>query len=352
MAFERPSLQNLVDQSQADFASRLPLTGAILRRSVINVLARVIAGAVHMLHGLLAFLARQLFPDTSEAEFLVRQADLYGLTRKAASYATGTVTFTGTNGSLIGAGTVLSRADGIRYEVDANVVVSSGTATADVTALTAGAAGTLEAAQPLAVESPITGVSSTATGAASTVDGADAESFDELRLRLKQRMSFTPQGGAEADYVAWATQVPGVTRAWCYPQELGPGTVVVRFVRDDDGTGAAIIPDAGEVTEVQDYVDVLRPVTATLTVVAPTAVAQAFTLSITPDNADTRAAVQAELADMLRRDVEPGGEMLLSHVELAVGSAEGITDFTVTSPVADTSYSTGQLPYLGSISWV
>lgn len=349
MAFERPTLATLVDQSQADFLSRLTLTGAVLRRAVVHVFARVIAGAVHMLYGLLEFLSRQVFPDSAEAQYLVRLADLYGLSRKAADYGHGTVTFTGTDDSVIDEGVVLVRGDGNRYEVDAEVTIASGTATADVTALTAGAAPTLTVGEPLALESPITGVSSSATAASSTTDGSDEESDEELRGRLAERMAFAPQGGAAADYPAWAKQVDGVTRAWEYPRELGPGTVTVRFVRDNDS--GSIIPSAGEVTEVQDYIDELRPVTADLTVVAPVADTQDFTISITPDTIAIRAAVEAELEDMLRRTVEPGGTMLLSAVELAVGNAEGVTDFTVDSPVADTNYSAGHLPIMGAVTW-
>ena len=51
MSFERPTLPDLVSRIQTDFVSRLALTGAVLRRSVVTVLARVLAGAAHMLHG-------------------------------------------------------------------------------------------------------------------------------------------------------------------------------------------------------------------------------------------------------------------------------------------------------------
>ena len=53
------------------------------------------------------------------------------------------------------------------------------------------------------------------------------------------------------DYVAWALgrRDPRLGA----PQELGPGTVTVRFVRDNDGTGSAIIPDSTE--GVQSYIE-------------------------------------------------------------------------------------------------
>src|SRR5918912_3038716 len=107
MAFTRPTLSELVDRVQQDVVSRLKLSAPILRRSVVYVISRVVAGAAHMLHGNLEYLARQMFPDTSEAEYLVRQAALFGISRKPAAYASGDVTITGTNGSVIPAGTVL-----------------------------------------------------------------------------------------------------------------------------------------------------------------------------------------------------------------------------------------------------
>jgi uncharacterized phage protein gp47/JayE len=351
MAFERPTLSELLDRIQQDFVSRLSLTGAILRRSIVYVLARVLAGVAHMLHGRLDFLSRQLFPDTAESQYLRRWADIYGLTPTAASYATGTVTLTGTNGSVATAGTILARADGQRYALDADATIASGTATAAVTALLAGANGTLEADQPLTFESPVVGISSSATVASSAEDGADPETDAALLVRLKERIAYAPQGGAAADYVAWAKQVAGVTRAWIYPQELGAGTVTVRPVRDGDGSGSAIIPSAGEIAAIQAYIDTKRPASANVTVVAPTAVARDFTVSITPDNATTRAAVEAQLADLIRRDVEPGGTLLFSQVNVAVGLADDVTDFEVTSPAADVNYATGELPIMGTVTF-
>jgi hypothetical protein len=65
MPFTRPTLAELVDRIQNDLTTRFALTGTALRRSVVNVLARVEAAATHLLHGHLEFLSQQLFPDTS-----------------------------------------------------------------------------------------------------------------------------------------------------------------------------------------------------------------------------------------------------------------------------------------------
>lgn len=350
MAFARPTLTELAARIQQDLTTRLTLTGTVLRRSVVTVLSSALAAATHLLHGHLDYLSKQLFPDTSEVEFLERQATLYGLSRIAATFATGTATVTGTNGTVIPAGTVLQRVDGAQYTVNANVTIASGTGTLALTAVVAGAAGNADAGVVLTFVSPIAGVAATATVVLLS-GAADTESDDALRDRLLLRMKQAPHGGAAADYITWALEVAGVTRAWSYGQELGAGTVTVRFVRDNDGSGAGIIPDSGEVTAVQSYIDARRPVTAAVTVVAPTAVTLNFTIHLVPSNADTQAAAIAELTDLLQRSATPGGTILLSQIRTAIGVAAGVTDFTVTSPATDVTYATGQIPVMGTVTW-
>lgn len=355
MAFERPTLTELVDRIQTDFVSRLDLTGALLRRSLVYVLARVVAGASHMMHGHLDFLSRQQFPDTAEAEYLRRWGSLFSVDPTEAGFAEATVTITGTNATLVPAGTVLLRSDGAEYTTDADATIASGTASVAVTAALAGADGTLTAGVVLTFESPVAGADSSATVSASTADGTDAEADADYRVRVLERMRAAPHGGNAADYVAWAKEVSGVTRAWCYPRELGEGTVVVRFVRDND---ASLIPDAGEVTAVQDYIDALRPVTAAVTVSAPTATPLAYSIALDPDTSAIREAVEAELADLHLQAGEPGATIYLSQVRTAIGNgikAAAVdpesADYTLAAPAADVTHTAGQLSTLGTITF-
>ena len=75
-----------------------------------------------------------------------------------ATAAGGDVTFTGTNGVAIPAGTVLQAADGTLYAVDAEATIASGTATATVTADVVGTTGNQDAGVMLTLVSPIAGV--------------------------------------------------------------------------------------------------------------------------------------------------------------------------------------------------
>lgn len=66
--------------------------------------ATATASAIDGLYHHQLWTARQILPDTADAEYLERHAALRGLTRKPAIAATGLVTVQGTPGALIAAG--------------------------------------------------------------------------------------------------------------------------------------------------------------------------------------------------------------------------------------------------------
>lgn len=350
MPLSRPSLADLVQRVAADIASRLPGADALLRRSNLGVLGKVLAGVAHGLYGFLAYIARQVIIDTADADYLERWAVIWGLVRHAAVAAGGTVTFTGVNGTAIPAGTVLQRSDGTQFTTNAPGVIASGSAAIAVTASDPGTDGETAAGSVLVMSAPIAGVASSATVAAGGLSGgSDVESDAALRARLLLRIRRPPQGGSRSDYENWTLEVPGVTRVWVRPLYLGLGTVGILFVRDDD---PSIIPDVGEVATVAAYLEERRPVTAELYVLAPTPVALAFTIELTPDTADVRAAVIAELTDVLRREAEPGGTILRSHLTEAISLAAGEVDHVLTVPAADVEHDATEMAVMGVVTWV
>ncbi|NBB51511.1 baseplate J protein [Rhizobium sp. CRIBSB] len=350
MPFARPSLTGLIARAQDDFDARLPGADSRLRRSVLDVLVRTHAGALHGAYGALAELALQGLPDTAEGDVLRRWAVIFGVEPKAAEPATGPVTLTGVNGSVVPAGTLLQRLDAAEFVTLAEVTLAGGVATPTVEAVVAGAAGLSPAGTPLTFVSPVAGVASAAVVAAGgLIGGADAEAEESLKSRLLDRLRQPPHGGSAADYVRWAREVPGVTRAWVYPLMNGLGTVGVTFVMDGRED---IIPDAGDVTAVDDWIADRRPVTADVDVFAPTPVALNLTIDLTPDTPEGRLAVQQELRDMLARDAAPGGTILISRIREAVSIAAGESDNIVSAPTANVTHTAGQLAVLGTITWV
>lgn len=348
--FNRPTLETLIERTKQDFESRLETKGSVLRRALIAVEGRVMAGASHLMHGHLDFISEQIMPDTAIKTYLRRWASIWNVEPTEATYASGTVEMTGTNGTVIPEGSLLRRSDDIEYESQEDATISGGTADLTVEAFEAGENGNADSGVQLTLVSPISGVNSTGTVGEDGIAGGNNEESDESLLsRLLDRIQYPPMGGSEADYKKWAREVAGVTRVWVYPEWLGPGTVGVTFVRDDDED---IFPSAAEVEEVQDYIDEQRPVTAHVTVFAPIPDPIDYNITLTPSTEAVKAAVEAELEDMTFRDAEPAGTILLSRMNEAISIADGETDHVLNSPVVNHTSAAGHLPVMGTVTWV
>ena len=349
MPFPLPDLRTLIDRARSDMNARLPGADALLPVSNLNVLSMVHSASVFGLYGYLQWLGNQILVDTCEAEYLDRRGSIINFPRTPSARASGSAIFSGTDGTPVDAGTIFLRADGVRYITVDSGMVSGGVVTVVAEAETPGAAGNFSGGT-CALLSAVPGLNSTVTlvGDGFT-GGADIETDDAYRARLLARLRNPPAGGAKHDYEAWALSVPGVTRVWVYPLEMGLGTVVVRFVRDND---ASLIPDGSEVAAVQAYIDTVRPITADVTVVAPVAVPLNFTISgLNPNTPEVKAAIQSELADLLAREAEPGATIPLSHIRAAISGALNEFDHTLVSPSADVTHTTGQLATMGVVTW-
>jgi uncharacterized phage protein gp47/JayE len=347
MPFSRPDLPTLINRAAADVAARLP-RDQTLRWDDSQVYARVLAGQADGIYGYLDYIARQVIYDTAEGDYLLRWASIWGIEPLPAVAATGTVTFTVAPGAVIGAGEILAALDGVQYQTVESAIVSGSSATAPISAVAAGEAGNRITGAPLTLVTPIAGVESTATAGALT-GGADAETIDATRARFLARIRDGKRYGKRGDYVAWALEVPGVTRAWEYPLEMGAGSVTVRFVRDDDDS---LIPDDAELATVHDYIAARCPVRlAALYVVAPVPVTQSFALRAPVGATSAQLAqAEAEIAAIVAA-VAPGGNLYVEQVNQAVTAATGVFEQFVDSPSGDVSFGVGELPVMGTVAW-
>jgi uncharacterized phage protein gp47/JayE len=350
MPFDRPSPVDLLARAQAEMDLALPGSDARLRSSVEGVMARVVSMAAHEMFGFLSWNAEQILPDTAESEYLERHGALWGIARKAATHATGVVEMTGTIGATIPAATILQRGDGIDYVTTSSAIFSGTTVNVPVEGLIAGAVANAATLTKLNLVSPIAGVQTTAVvGGDGLSGGTDVEKDPDYRSRIIARIQNPPHGGASFDYIAWMKEVSGVTRAWVYPNQLGLGTVVGIFVMDDKTP--TIIPSAPEVGVVQDHVDAVRPVTAEVTIIAPTAVALNFEIHVSPLTNTVKAAIEAELKDLIRRESEPGGTLYISRIREAISVAEGEFDHVLIAPTSNVVRAFGEIAVLGTITW-
>lgn len=350
MAFTRPTLSELKERIETDLASRLVGSAKVLRRAIIKVLAIVIAGVAHLVYGYIDWAFKQIFPDQAEEKQLKRWAAIWDVARNAATFAEGPVVFVSTAGTIISAGALLQRADGVQYTVDADGESDGGETEVDVTCITAGEDGNMDAGESLSLVTPIAGVTSDGTvDTGGLVGGNDEEDIEDWRVRVLEKIAEPPSGGTASDYERWAKEVTGVTRVWVYENLYGAGTVGVAFVRDDDSP--SIIPSVGEVADVQEAIDLNRPLTAEVTVWAPVANELDFEIQLTPDTAAIRTAVEAEIEDLLKRVAEPGGTIYLSQISEAISAAVDEDHHALVVPASNQTAPAGEIFVKGTITF-
>ena len=68
--------------------------------------------------------------------------------------------------------------------------------------------------------------------------------------------------------------------------------------------------------------------------------------------AAVKAAVQAELSDLIARESKPGGTIYLSHIRAAISAAVGEDNYTMSAPSADVTNTAGNMTTLGTITWL
>jgi len=362
MPFVRPTLEELIVRAENDIKGHLGVKN-VLRRTFLGIIAFVLAGLAHLLFGFLKFIEKNAFPDTAEDEFLERWAGIWGVEKLTATFAQFTLDVTGTDGTLVPATEVYRREDGVEFTVDVNVTISGGVGTLALTAVTAGRNGNVTTGQTISVLSPIPGLDSDGTVNTIEIEAEDTETNDSLRSRLLDRIQNPPSGGAANDYIQWAKSVAGVTRAWVLPLNTGPGTVGVSFVEDDDNP---ITPDAAKLTEVSDFIEALRPVTANVTVFAPNLLPIDLDISLKPNTIVEQTAVIAQLEDLILRDAalvgaykspteQHTGKILVSRINeaisIAVGEQDHVLNLVNGVAPADVEPAVGQLAVLGAITW-
>ncbi len=197
---------------------------------------------------------RRGFASTTFGEYLDLRCEEHGITRRPAVKATGQVTFTGTPGTVIPAGTQVSTASSettpaIFFETKAEAVIGdTGTVTVDIEAVEAGSSGNVAAGAITMLAQPISGVTSV-TNAAATSGGLDEEDDASLLSRYLQRVRSPSAGGNKADYVNWALEVTGVGGVSVVPVRDGPGTVSVAVIGTDKKPASQAVVDT-----VQDYI--------------------------------------------------------------------------------------------------
>lgn len=346
MAFQVPQFKTLLQRIQVDIGGFTD--GTTPRRSVEYVLSLVFARISKGLYGYMTWILRQVFPDTADDLYFWKWAAKFGITQKPAVPWQGTYTFTGTNGSTVPDNTELQRADGQLYNTDGAGTIALGVCTVALIAQEASVASSCDDGQVLSLAGPVVGVDTDGAVVSTTIAGSDVETKDEGLERLLFRLSNPPRGGGPGDYKRWALEVPGVTRAWEFPLLEGPNSVSVAFARDGD---LSPVPDSGERAAVLAYIQTKAPVTVTVRVVTLVAAPMNIILvALSPNTSGIGDAIIESVGALILREAAPGSTLQLSRIDEAVSEAVGEISHIMSYPFSAVSYTTAQLPVMGTVT--
>lgn len=283
-----------------------------------------------------------MFPAYAWGPYLDEHGVTINLPRKDQVKATGEVTFTGTNGTLIATGTQVATvqtdpdADPVVFATTESATIAGGTAVLAVEALVAGSAGNVGAGTVTTLASPLDGIASL-TNASAMSGGADVESDDLYRERILLEYVAARGAGTQADYVRWALSYPPIGRVVVEAIWAGAGTVRV-IVTDQAGA-----PVSGTVvTGLQNLLDPvagqglgLAPIGATVTVATVTAVTVdvdaivSLKTGYSFDGAGGTIAVRTSIEQAIEDYIDklnPGDDVILEHVSAQFFTVEGVYD--------------------------
>lgn len=275
------------------------------------------------------WIARQIFPDTADSDYLERHAAMRGIYRRNPTAATGETKLTGIAGSQIAAGLQI-RAGSRLYQVRfAGEISANGVGRVRIMALESGAAANTNETSAEMMAAPI-GVSSDCT--VSAEGGTDGESDASLLARLLEILRRPPAGGNKYDYRNWALSVDGVTAAYVHPLRRGLGTVDV-VITSENG-----LPSDETIKKVQDYIDDVRPVTAkNVAVLKPDITALTVEMQVKVDGValeSVKERIKVALTEYFDSLI-PGDSVIVSKIEAAISNTDGVIDRKLVSPAAN-----------------
>lgn len=224
-----PSFDEIREMILNDITS-LDQSAAIHSDSDNYIRASSLAALAEGLYAHHAWIARQIFADSADSEFLEKHASTRAIYRKNAVKAEGIVIITGEKGRKIPAGTEIKVHD--RYFLTlSDTTLEGNQAEIKISAKEPGTKSNFVKVNGILTAAPA-GIRSECI--VSTKGGTDIESDGDLLARYLEILRRPPAGGNRYDYKRWALEVPGVTNAYVYPLRRGLGTVDIAITSGVD----------------------------------------------------------------------------------------------------------------------
>ncbi len=291
------------------------------------------------------------FAGTSTGEYLDKKVAEQGLTRKPATKSTTVVTVTGSQGAVINSGDKVA-SDTVNFIFSESKIIGAlGHESVSVECEELGNVGNLPVGSikyfPVTLPG-LTGV----TNPNPLTNGYDGEPDDELRQRYFDKVRTPATSGNKYHYRNWAKEVVGVGDARVFPLWNGTGTVKVVII---DSNKKAAAPEL--VAETIDYIEVERPIGATVTVISAAEIAininVTLSLSLGYTLEQAKSSIETKVDNYLKEIAFQSDIVSFAILGSLILEANGVcdhSDLTVNGGIANISIGTEEVAVLGVVT--
>lgn len=328
MPYEAPSFDAIRSRALRDIRSQLP-DADITSDSDNHVRASSVSAVAEGIHQQAAWTARQIFPDSADFEELKRHAATRDVAQKAATAATGSLTFTGQPGGVVTIGlSVRHLESGLLFTTTRRISLpASGTAVVPVIATETGT-GYNGVEGACSFVSPPSNIDGACTLTA-TAGGTEDETQESLLARYLDVLRNPPSGGSIADYRRWALSVNGVSTASILPKRRGGNTVDVVITSAGGPASEEVIAAC------QAYIESVAPAGADIWVFTPEIVEVDVIARVKPAVGYSLASLQEPVEQACREliaPINPSETLYLIRLTSAISALGGVIDLQILSP--------------------
>lgn len=272
----------------------------------------MVSGVAYEIEGAYNRFDKQLgimFVEDSAGSYIDKRGAEYGILRKQGTYAKGACTFLGKKGSKVSVGDLCATASGLLFSVTtAGAVEESGMIVLPIQAVESGDKYNVLAEEIDTLPVSINGITMV-VNAESVLGGTETETDEALAERIWARLQTPVTSGNAYHYRLWAMDVEGVGDAKIFPLDNGPGTVTVMPI-----TAGKRSPGDEIITKVTSYIEELRPIGATVTIIAPAEVLINISASVSISSSTTVSKVK-EIYEGLLEEYIKGSVFRLAVVD-------------------------------------
>ncbi|MZK51872.1 baseplate J/gp47 family protein [Clostridium beijerinckii] len=280
----------------------------------------------------------------------------HGVIPKTSTKSNGPVTITGIAGSPIAKGEMVS-ADAVKFKfIQDSVIPASGTIDVMVECEIYGTKGNVPIGAIRFFPKTLQGLQ-TVTNKTAFTNGYDGEEDPELKERFFEKVQEPATSGNEAEYKAWAKSIVDVSDARIIPiwdksnGKNGAGTVKVILLNSDKRAA-----DQTLINSVKTYIESVRPVGATVTVVSAIelSINVSATLILAPGQVldNVKKVIETNITNYLKTIAFKQSFVSYGAIASVVFNSEGVTDYSgllindgiSNIPIADT-----EVAVLGSV---